>query len=255
MTGPLQHSSVNAGIDPRIAIITAVALIAAALAGPRSIGAMTALMFYSILVTIVLAGGIPAVMAALRRLVPFVIIILVLNGLAVPGEAALAVFGRRLLSVEGLEAGAFFAVRLAVMALALTALIRMAPPEQFARGVHALIRPLSPGVARSAAFHGFLAMSFVPFFAGEFERIRMAQSFRGGSFTGGFVRRIESVRLVVVPLLLSAIHRSGQLATVVELRDIRTRIGRSLKLASPRSVDFAFLALTLAVILGALRLG
>jgi energy-coupling factor transport system permease protein len=241
--------------DPRINIAAFAALIVAALFAMRSTGALLLLFGYVSLVAVGFGGGVRGWLGDLRRLVPFFVIIVILNGLAVPGEAALSVFGRRVLSVEGVRAGAFFSVRLAVMALALLALVRTTPADAFARGVHALLRPVAPRLARSAAMHGFLAMSFVPLFADEFRRIRVAQSFRGATMGGGFRSRALSVRALVVPLIISAIRRSEQLALVVELRDIRDRMARSMGLASPRPAAVSFGIITLAVIVAAFSVG
>jgi len=153
--------------------------------------------------------------------------------------------------VEGIRAGAFFGVRLAVMVLALAALVRTTPADAFARGVHALLRPLSPAMADAAAMHGFLAMSFVPLFSDEFRRIRIAQSFRGASLARGVRSRVLSVRTLVIPLIISAIRRSEQLALVVELRGIRTRVSRGMRLPRPRGAAVSFGLLTLAVIVAA----
>lgn len=246
--------STQPAVDPRVAIVSLSVVVVAALVGPSHLRSMSALLVYVAVVTVALGGGVGRLGVVAKRLAPFFVIIIALNGLAVTGEAV-TVFGRRVVSREGVIAGVFFSSRLAVMALAAAALVRMAPPERFALGAHALARPFSPRLARSAAFHGFLAMSFVPLFAGELERIRVAQSFRGASLGGGLRRRLDSVRLIVVPLLLSAIYRSGQLAMVVELRDIRRRFGRGVALAPPRASDLVFLASTLIVVVAAFLLG
>lgn len=241
--------------DPRINIGAFVALILASLFALRSAGALVVLFVYVSLVAVVLGGGVRTWLADLRRLSPLFGIIVLLNALAVPGRPALSVFGWNLLSIEGLRDGVFFALRLAVMVLALSSLVRTTPADAFARGIHALLRPFSPGMADSAAMHGFLAMSFVPLFADEFRRIRIAQSFRGASLARGFRSRVHSVRTLVVPLIISAIRRSGQLALVVELRDIRARVSRGMRLPAPRGAALSFGLVTLAVIVAAFAAG
>ena len=119
---------------------------------------------------------------------------------------------------------------------------------EFARGIHTVIRPVSANLANQVAFYGFLILSFLPLFADEFERIRVAQSFRGAEFKGVFLRRVFAVRLLVVPLVLSAIHRSEQVAAVVQLRGVRDRIGIGIGSNRPAVLDFVFLFVTGAVI-------
>jgi energy-coupling factor transporter transmembrane protein EcfT len=110
-------------------------------------------------------------------------------------------------------------------------------------------------MAEGAAMHGFLAMSFVPLFTDEFRRVRVAQSFRGASLGGGFRSRVHSVRALIVPLIISAIRRSEQLALVVELRGIRERMARSMGLAAPGPAAVSFALVTLAVIVAAFTAG
>jgi len=227
------------------------AVIVAALFGVGATASMVLLFLWVVIVNLVLAGGIRELASHLRRLVPFVAIIVLLNGLAVPGVPAVSVSGYRVLSVEGLVAGVFFAIRLAVMFLALAALLRMVAPEALARATALLVRPFSTRAAGAISFHTFLAMSFVPLFGDEFRRIRHAQSFRGGGMRGGFRDRVDGVRLIIIPLLLSAIRRSEQLAMVVELRGLRERLARANTLGRPRAADYAFALATAAVITAA----
>ena len=61
------------------------------------------------------------------------------------------------------------------------------PPVEFARGIYTMLHPVSARLASGAAFYGFLVVSFLPLFTEEFERIRLAQSFRGAGFDGGLI--------------------------------------------------------------------
>jgi energy-coupling factor transport system permease protein len=234
--------------DPRVVIVAQAALIAAALFAAGSTGAILVLLAWAVAVVAAFAGGSSALAAHARRLWPFAAVIVVLNGLVVPGAPLLEVFGRRVLSVPGVRAGVFFSLRLAVMYLALAAMLRMHSPRGLARGAAGLVRPFSHSAAAKVSFHAFLAMSFVPFFADEWHRIRLAQSFRGGGFTGRFMERVHSVPPVVVPLVLSAIRRSEQLAMVVELRGLRARLAATGALPRPGLRDAAFAIATAAVV-------
>jgi energy-coupling factor transport system permease protein len=102
--------------------------------------------------------------------------------------------------------------------------------------------------------YGFISFGFLPLFADEIERIVVAQKFRGAGFDRGLVRRIAAARLLVVPLVVSAIRRSEQLALSVELRRVRSRIGGILVLENPTAKDCLFLVVTLAVLVAAGRI-
>jgi len=249
-----RHSALPRPADPRIVILSLSAVIAAALFAVGATRAIALLCAYVVVITLVFAGGPGALRTHVRRLWPFFVIIVILNGLAVPGRPALTLFGWRVLSIEGLLAGVFFSVRLAVMYLALSAILSLLSPEALARGTAAIVRPLSSRLAAAVSFHAFLAMSFVPLFGDEFRRIRQAQSFRGGTLAGGFRDRVAAVRLIVVPLLLSAIRRSEQLAMIVELRGIRETLAGRQALDRPAVGDWAFVAVT-AIVIGAAVFG
>ena len=190
----------------------------------------------------------------LVRLAPAVVLIILLNGLLVPGEAIVSVGGRTLLTEEGTSAGVFFSLRLMVLYASMVLFLVVTPPVEFARGVYSIVRPFSRKAANGAAFYGFLILSFIPLFSDELERIRQAQSFRGADLkSGGIARRAATARALIVPLLLSAIHRSGQLASVVELRGLREGVGTALPAARPGVADVVF-ASTTAVVLAAIAL-
>lgn len=238
----------SARIDARFGTAAFVAICATALFALSSMQAMTALLAYVVILCFGVGVGIRTLGRHVLRLVPVVAAIVVLNGALLPGDGLVSVAGRTLLTKAGVAAGCFFTLRLLVLYVASVAFLAATPPVEFARGVYSTLRPVSARLANRAAFFGFLVLSFVPLFADEFDRIRLAQSFRGADFSGGLVRRSAAVRALVVPLVLSAIHRSGQLAAVVELRGLRDRGGVALPSTRPGAVDIAFAATTAAVL-------
>jgi energy-coupling factor transporter transmembrane protein EcfT len=185
---------------------------------------------------------------SLLRVLPFALLIIVLNAVLVPGDALLTVAGRRVISREGLEDGIFFALRLVVMLMAVAAFLGTASPESMARAAHDVVRRVSSRAASQVALFVFMSMGFVPLVAEEFHRIRVAQSFRGGDFSGGIRRRAETARAWLVPLLVSTIHRSGQLAMAVELRDIRSRLPHTIEAPRVAVADAALAVGAVAVI-------
>jgi energy-coupling factor transporter transmembrane protein EcfT len=235
-------------IDARIGTAIFAAIVATALFVLSSPGAMILLLAYVLCLLAAVGGGLRPVGRQLPRLAPIVALIVVLNGAAVAGDGGLTVGGRVLLSKQGLSAGAFFSVRFLVLYFAAAAFVAVTSPVEIATGVYGFLRPVSVKLANRAAFYGFVVTSFLPLFSEEFERVRLAQSFRGGDFRGGFTSRVAAVRLLVVPLVLSAIHRSSQLAAVVELRGLRDRVGTALPAARPGLVDAVAAAVTAAVI-------
>jgi energy-coupling factor transport system permease protein len=111
-----------------------------------------------------------------------------------------------------------------------------------------MLRRLSPSLAGRVAFFIFLSMGFVPLFVDEIQRVRVAQSFRGGNLRGGMLQRAGSLRMWLVPVLMSAVRRSGELALAVELRDTRHRLVDSIPAPRARAIDIAWLVLVIAAV-------
>ncbi len=223
-------------------------VVIASLATIRDIRAMLATLAFVCAWHLVVAERPRATARALLRVLPFAIVIVALNAVLVPGETLVAVAGRRVVSREGLSGGVFFALRLGVMLMAVASFLAASAPESMARAAYDVLRRFSQRAASRVALFIFLAMGFVPLLSDELARIRMAQSFRGGKFSGGLVRRAEIARSWLVPLLVSAVHRSGELAKSVELRGIRERLVHTIE--SPRlgAADLALVAAAVVVV-------
>jgi energy-coupling factor transporter transmembrane protein EcfT len=235
-------------IDPRIGVAVFAVVVATALFVVSSTAAMAALLAYVGLLYAAVGLGIRSLGRHLARLWWVAAVIVLLNGVLVPGDPLVSVGGRTVMSRAGVSAGVFFSLRLLVLYFATVLLLAVTPPVEFAKGAHAALRPLSARLANQVAFYGFLVLSFLPLFADEFDRIRLAQSFRGADFKGGLLRRADAARALIVPLVLSAIHRSAQLAAVVELRGLRDRVGASVPPGRPSWRDIIFAAVTVGVL-------
>lgn len=215
--------------------------------------ALSAVLLFVCAWHVLVTGSPRATVRAFARVLPFALVIVALNAVLVPGEAWLSLLGRRVVSREGFEAGVFFALRLAVMLMAVSAFLATASPESMARGVYDVLRRFSADGARRVALFVFLSMGFVPLIADEFQRIRVAQAFRGGDFSGSVWRRAETARAWLVPLLVSAIHRSGEMAKTVEMRAIRDRLVNTIEAPKLRAADVAVAAAAVAVVVWVAR--
>ena len=236
--------------DPRVLLLSVLVIVIASMTTVRTIGGMLGLCAF-VIAWHVAALQWDATLRALRRMLPFALLIIVLNSVLVPGDALVAVAGRRVVSVTGFHDGVFFALRLVVMLMAVSLLVSATHAEALAHGIHDLLRRVSRPLADRVAFFTFLSTGFVPLFVDEIRRVQTAQAFRSGDTRRGLVQRAASVRLWLIPVLMSAVRRSGQLALAVELRDIRSRLIPSLPALMVRAADVAWFAATLAVIVAA----
>ncbi len=234
--------------DPRAALLVAALVVIASLTTIRDTRAMLATLGFVCAWHLAVAGRPRATARVLVRVLPFAIVIVVINAVLAPGDALVSLAGRRVVSREGLADGVFFALRLAVMLTAVSALLSAAAPEAMARGAYDVLRRFSQRAAARVALFVFLAMGFVPLLADELQRIRVAQSFRGGAFSGGLLRRAEVARSWLVPLLVATVYRSGELAKSVELRSIRERLVHTIESPRLRAADVVLVAAAVAVV-------
>ena len=236
--------------DARPRLAAYAILVAATMFLLSSVAAMAAALAYVVLLHAAAGRGRAELTRDLRRMGVFVVVVVALNALVTPGRVILSVGSLMDFTWQGVVAGAFFATRLLVLYLATALLVRTTPAEEMAAAVFATIRPVSRRIAERLAFQAFVTASFVPVFGEEMERVRIAQSFRGGSMAGGLFDRVRAARLLVVPLLLSAVHRSSQLAMVTQLRGVESRIGEVLAVRGLTARD-AVLPLLTAVVVAA----
>lgn len=243
-----RRPSARAAVDPRFLIAGFAMTVAAAFVIPGTPG--LAAVFLYLLILHGLSGFAPSAIARAGKVVgPFVVLVIAINAVLVEGEPWIPGLG--FVSREGVASGVEGAARVLVLYLAGAIFLEAAGPEDLARGISGLIRPVSRGWAESAGMHVFLSFGFLPVFAEEIRRIAVAQRFRGGGLEGGVAGKLRGARLLMVPLIISAVHRSDQLAATVELRRVRERMGSILVLEKASRKDYVFLAVTAAVMAGA----
>lgn len=233
--------------DPRVGMIAFLLLITAAFA-LRHFWSVLCLLLYVLVLYILSGFSLAVIWKRTRTIALFAMLAVLLNAVLVKGEPLISLGGAAILSKEGLWRGAYYFVQIHVLFLSMGLFVSLTSPEQFAKAISSAVSPISPAFARRLALYAFLSLGFLPFFVGEFNRIATLQKFRGGGLTGGLVQKLKGVRLLLVPLLLSAVRRSEQLAMVIELRDLKSKTNGLVALERPRSKDYGFIVLTMAVI-------
>lgn len=234
--------------EPRLLIVLFCFVFALTFFIDHSLGLLVVLVYVTALLFM---AGVPRsrIFSRFKSLAMFCALIVVVNGYFVGGRSLPAPLF--FLSWEGLQAGVYYSLRVLVLIMTLNLFLEIVRPEAVAAGVAAFIRPFSPDAARRLALYSFLSIGYLPLFAEEIDRIRAAQRFRGGGMSGGLTGRLRSVRLLVVPLLFSVLHRSSQLTDAVHVRDIGNTIDNITGVEAPTWKDAAFAAVTLAVIVAA----
>lgn len=100
-----------------------------------------------------------------------------------------------------------------------------------------------------------IALRFIPTLLDETNRIMKAQESRGADFAHGFMRRFKAIISLMIPLFVSAIQRSEELANAMEARGYDPRAKRTkYRLLSFHWKDLFALLFGLAVFAGIIYL-
>ena len=100
-----------------------------------------------------------------------------------------------------------------------------------------------------------IALRFIPTILDETNRIMKAQSSRGVDFTHGFLKRIKAIVSLIIPLFVSAIERSEELANAMEARGYDPRSKRThFHVMKFTHLDFISFIIVLAIFGGVLTL-
>ena len=138
-------------------------------------------------------------------------------------------YGDLFVTAEGLQHGAFFALRLSVVIITASLLTLTTSPTELTDGLEKLLNPLrAVGFpAHELAMMVTISLRFVPVLVEEAERLRKAQLARGADFGGGPIRRARSLIPLLVPLFISAFTRADRLALAMESRCYRGGVERT----------------------------
>jgi energy-coupling factor transport system permease protein len=237
--------------DPRFLIAAFASIVVSAFV-VRGTWGLFAVFLYLLLLHRLSGLPVGSMVTAARIVGPFFLIVVAVNAVLVRGEPFTS--SLPFVSREGVASGLRGGVRVCVLYLAVLVFFGTASAEDIAKGVSSLVRPVSSVLARRVAVYGLISFGFLPLFIDELRRISVAQKFRGAGVDGGLVKKLGAARLLVVPLVVSAIHRSEQLAMSVELRRIRTRVEGILALEKVSARDYLFLVVTLTVLIAAGRM-
>ncbi|GAB4545859.1 MAG: energy-coupling factor transporter transmembrane protein EcfT [Anaerolineae bacterium] len=140
-----------------------------------------------------------------------------------PGQPLIAL-GQIVVSWEGIAAGALQIYRLCLLVIIAALLTFTTSPAQLAHGLEAALKPLARlGLpVRELVMVLTIALSFVPTFFEEIEKISKAQRARGVDFrSGSLLHRLRALVPVFIPIFVSAFRRAEDLAVAMEARGFR----------------------------------
>lgn len=217
-------------LDPRAKIVaTMLFLVAPFLVA--SFAGLIWLLLVVILIAIAARISLPLILKGLRPLLYILVFTVLVHGVKLAGGGeALMGMGPFELSYEGLITGLFYAGRLGLLVLGTSLLTLTTSPLSLIEGVHSLLSPLKrirlPVGEISLMLT--LALRFVPTIFDEAERLAKAQMSRGADFSDkDLIKRGRTYLSLMVPLIVGAFRRAGDLALAMDARGFQGAEGRS----------------------------
>ena len=243
-------------LDPRAKLVAFAALVSAILIFP---GHLTNLVFLALLLILTALAKIPPGRAGrtLLGLRFFVLMAFLVHLLFTPGPGGYDwwIFH---LSLDGVNRGAIFALRLLVLIWSAALLGWTTPPISFSEGVERLASPLGKiGVpVRDLSTTLLLSMRFIPTLLRDARELRLAQKARGADFgKGGAISRVKSIVPLVVPLFARAFRRAEASALALTVRGYDASPHRtSLYPLRMKGADWLAVALAAALLLSSIAL-
>lgn len=169
-----------------------------------------------------------------KGLKPVLILILFSAGLNIfmTDGTVLVRLWRLRITLEGIQRAVFYSIRIVLLVLGSSLMTLTTTPTSLTDGLEkglGFLKKLHVPV-HDIAMMMSIALRFIPILTEELDKIMKAQTSRGADFeSGGIIKKAKSMVPLLVPLLISAFRRAGDLAMAMDARcyngsDTRTKL-------------------------------
>ncbi len=221
-------NSVIHRMDPRMKIILSIAVLVLIFVA----NSYASLLFMVLLIFgIVLISKIPVkiVLKSVKPILPVIVLTSILNIFNVQGDVILKIWFFNV-TVQGIQAAIFIAVRLVCLIAASSMLTYTTSPTMLTDAIERLLSPLNylHIEVHSIAMMMTIALRFIPTLIEEVDKIISAQKARGADMeSGNLIQKVKSMIPILVPLFVSSFRRAYELAYAMECRCYRGGTGRT----------------------------
>lgn len=245
-------NSVIHKIDPRVKILLIIAYIVFLFVANNfvSLGFMVL-----VTVAIVLLTKIPVKMyfKGLKAIMFIILFTSVLNMFYGSGEPIWQ-WGFLKITLNGISNAVFISIRIVALIFISCVLTYTTSPTDLTDALERLMKPLTVFHIKvhEIAMMMTIALRFVPTLLEETDKIMNAQKARGANMdSGGLIKRVKAMMLVLVPLLVSSFNRAYELAVAMECRCYRGGAGRTrMKVLKAETKDAVAVAVSVFVLAG-----
>lgn len=240
--------------DPRMKIIWLIALIVLIFLAQN----MYALGFAAISVIIaIVISRVPIKMYLknMKTILPILLFTAIINLFYGEGEVLFSLFGKINITDGGIYRSVFMALRILLFIFISSVLTYTTTPNDLTDAIESLLSPLK-FIGLKTAVHTLammmtITLRFIPTLIEEAEKIMNAQKARGADLeSGGLTKRVKALIPILVPLLISAVRRSYELAAAMECRCYNGGEGKTRMKKMKLSLIDLFLSLA-CIIIGA----
>ncbi len=206
-------------LDPRTKIICCILLVFAVLMNRNMIYLVLLIIFIAFVIILSHLNRM-SIFKSLLKLKHLLLFTLVFQAILTPGQA-LIVFGKIIVTKEGLTVGIINILRLVILFLGSMVLLMTTSPIKLTVGIEYLLLPLRKFKIPIHDFTTILSISlrFLPTLFEEALTIKNAQKSRGAQFNSPKILvRIKSYVAILIPLFESSLVRAAELGTAMDSR-------------------------------------
>ncbi|MDR0221340.1 MAG: energy-coupling factor transporter transmembrane protein EcfT [Lachnospiraceae bacterium] len=223
-----QTESLIHRLDPRVKLVATIAFIVSLFLVGGYAGYLVAGLFLALVIRL---SRVPFrfMVRGLKTIVLLLLFAVAFNLFQTPGETAVA-FWRLTITWEGISLAASLVIRLVMLIVGSSLMTLTTTPSNLTDGMEKLMKPLNliKVPVHEIAMMMSIALRFIPILLEETDRIMKAQLARGADFESGhLIKRARSLIPLLVPLIISAFRRAGDLALAMEARCYRGGEGRT----------------------------
>ena len=234
-------------LDPRIKLLTTL-LFLISLFIADSLPAYTAAVLYTVVLIYLSRISLAYMFRGLKGILFLLLFSILLNLFLTPGREIFSFWFLKI-TEEGLIHAGKMALRLVLLLLGSSLLTFTTTPTGLTDGMEqgmSFLKLFKIPVHEIAMMMS-IALRFLPVLTEELDKIERAQMARGADFeSGNLLRRVKALIPVLVPLIISAFRRAGELATAMEARCYHGGEGRTrMKPLKCRGTDYLYLGINI----------
>jgi len=197
------------------------------------------------------------VVRGLKPVLMLLVITSILNIFITPGEVFIRIW-RLSITKEGIFLSIHITVRLMYLIMASSVLTLTTTPTRLTDALEKILRPLSKikVPVHEISMMMSISLRFVPILVEEADKIMKAQTARGLNFNDrNIIRKVKNLAALIVPLFVSAVRRSNELALAMESRCYQGGEGRTkMRALKYRRIDVTAYLLIVLYFVGLLLL-